>query len=111
MVNVFPPHQQPQIKAQLANILMSICSQRLIPAIGGGRLAAAEILIANSAVRNIIREGKSHQLDSVIQTSSREGMQSMDRTLVQLVQSGQITYDEARNFAVDLADFERMIRG
>ena len=111
MVNVFPPHQQPQIKAQLANILMAICSQRLIPAIGGGRIAAAEILIANSAVRNIIREGKTHQLDSVIQTSAQEGMQSMDRTLVQLVQSGQITYDEAKNFAVDLAEFERLMRG
>jgi twitching motility protein PilT len=111
MVNVFPPHQQPQIKAQLANILMAICSQRLIPAIGGGRIAASEILIANSAVRNIIREGKTHQLDSVIQTSAQEGMQSMDRTLVQLVQSGQITYDEAKNFAVDLQEFERMMRG
>ncbi len=111
MVNVFPPHQQPQIKAQLANILMAICSQRLVPAIGGGRLAASEILIANAAVRNIIREGKSHQLDSTIQTSAQEGMQSMDRTLVQLVQSGQITYDEAKNFAVDLTDFERMMRG
>ncbi|MCL2451925.1 type IV pilus twitching motility protein PilT [Candidatus Saccharibacteria bacterium] len=111
IVNVFPPHQQPQIKAQLANILMAICSQRLVPAIGGGRIAAAEILIANSAVRNIIREGKTHQLDSVIQTSSQEGMQSMDRTLVQLVQSGQITYDEAKNFAVDLSEFERMMRG
>ena len=111
MVNVFPPHQQPQIKAQLANILMAICSQRLIPAIGGGRLAAAEILIANAAVRNIIREGKTHQLDAVIQTSAEEGMQSMDRTLVLLVQSGQITYEEARNYAVDLTEFERMMRG
>jgi twitching motility protein PilT len=111
MVNVFPPHQQPQIKAQLANILMAICSQRLVPAIGGGRLAASEILIANSAVRNIIREGKTHQLDSVIQTSAQEGMQSMDRTLVQFVQSGQITYDEAKNFAVDIAEFDRMMRG
>ena len=111
MVNVFPPHQQPQIKAQLANILMAICSQRLIPAIGGGRLVAAEILIANSAVRNIIREGKTHQLDAVIQTSAEEGMQSMDHTLVGLVQSGQITYDEAKNYAVDLQEFERMMRG
>jgi twitching motility protein PilT len=111
MVNVFPPHQQPQIKAQLANILQAICSQRLIPAIGGGRIAAAEILIANAAVRNIIREGKTHQLDAVIQTSAAEGMQSMDRTLVQLVQSGQITYEEAKNYAVDLTEFERMMRG
>ena len=111
MVNVFPPHQQPQVKAQLGNMLQAICSQRLVPAIGGGRLAAAEIMIANSAVRNIIREGKSHQLDSVIQTSAQEGMQSMDRTLVQMVRSGQISYDEAKNFAVDLIEFERMMKG
>ena len=111
MVNVFPPHQQPQIKAQLGNMLMAICSQRLIPAIGGGRLVSAEILVANPAVRNIIREGKSHPLDQVIQTSAKEGMQSMDRTLVQLVQSGQITYDEAKNYAVDLDDLNRMMRG
>ena len=111
MVNVFPPHQQPQIKAQLGNMLMAICSQRLIPAIGGGRLVSAEILVANPAVRNIIREGKSHQLDQVIQTSAKEGMQSMDCTLVQLVQSGQITYDEAKNYAVDLDDLNRMMRG
>ena len=111
MVNVFPPHQQPQIKAQLGNILMAICSQRLVPAIGGGRICAAEILIANPAVRNIIREGKTHQLDAVIQTSAKEGMQSMDRTLVQLVQSGQITFDEAKNYAVDLDDLNRMMRG
>lgn len=111
MVNVFPPHQQPQIKAQLGNMLMAICSQRLIPAIGDGRLVSAEILVANPAVRNIIREGKSHQLDQVIQTSAKEGMQSMDRTLVQLVQSGQITYDEAKNYAVDLDDLNRMMRG
>jgi len=111
MVNVFPPHQQPQIKAQLGNMLMAICSQRLIPAIGGGRLVSAEILVANPAVRNIIREGKSHQLDQVIQTSAKEGMQSMDRTLVQLVQSGQITYDEAKNYAVDLDDLNRRMGG
>lgn len=111
MVNVFPPHQQPQVKAQLGNMLQAIVSQRLVPAIGGGRLAAAEIMIANPAVRNIIREGKSHQLDSVIQTSAAEGMQSMDRTLVQMVRSGQISYDEAKNFAVDLTEFDRMMKG
>ena len=111
MVNVFPPHQQPQIKAQLGNMLQAICAQRLVPAIGGGRIAAAEIMIANSAVRNIIREGKTHQLDAVIQTSAQEGMQSMDRTLGQLVKGGQITYDEARNFAVDVTEFERIMRG
>jgi twitching motility protein PilT len=111
MIDVFPPHQQPQIRSQLANILQAICSQRLVPAIGGGRLAAAEILIATAAVRNIIREGKAHQLDAVIQTGGDIGMQSMDKNLVAMVQGGTITYDEARNYAVDLGEFERMMRG
>lgn len=111
MIDVFPPHQQPQIRAQLSNILMAVCSQRLVPAIGGGRVIAAEILMANPAVRNIIREGKTHQLDAVIQTSADAGMQTMDRTLVGMVQSGIVTYDEARSFAVDVTEFERLMRG
>ncbi|MGE5312876.1 MAG: type IV pilus twitching motility protein PilT [Acidobacteriota bacterium] len=110
MIDVFPPHQQPQIRAQLSNILMAICSQRLVPAIGGGRVVAAEVLVATSAVRNIIREGKTHQLDAVIQTGADQGMQSMDKTLIGLVQAGTVTYDEARNYAVDLAEFDRMMR-
>jgi len=111
MIDVFPPHQQPQIRAQLANIIQAICSQRLIPAIGGGRIAAAEVLIATPAVRNIIREGKSHQLDAVIQTGAEHGMQSMDKTLVELIHGGTITYDEARNYAVDIEELDRMMRG
>lgn len=111
MIDVFPPHQQPQIRAQLSNILMAICSQRLVPSIGGGRAVAAEILVATSAVRNIIREGKTHQLDAVIQTGADQGMQSMDKTLVGLVQAGTVTYDEARNYAVDITEFDRMMRG
>lgn len=111
MIDVFPPHQQPQIRSQLANILQGICAQRLVPAIGGGRVVAAEVLVANPAVRNIIREGKSHQLDAVIQTGADQGMQTMDRTLVKLVQSGVVTYDDAREYAVDIAEFERLMRG
>ena len=111
MIDVFPPHQQPQIRSQLANILQGICCQRLIPAIGGGRVVATEVLVANPAVRNIIREGKAHQLDAVIQTGADQGMQTMDRTLVKLVQTGVITYDEARNYAVDLTEFNRLVRG
>lgn len=111
MIDVFPPHQQPQVRSQLANMIQGICSQRLIPAIGGGRVVAAEVLVANSAVRNIIREGKTHQLDAVIQTGADQGMQTMDRTLVKLIQTGAITYDEARNFAVDVNEFNRLIRG
>lgn len=111
MIDVFPPHQQPQIRAQLSNILMAICSQRLIPAIGGGRVVAAEILVTNPAVRNIIREGKAHQLDAVIQTGADQGMQTMDRTLAELVQKGIVTYDNAYEVAVDLVEFERLMKG
>lgn len=111
MVDVFPPHQQSQIRTQLSNILMAICSQRLVPAIGGGRIAAAEILVANSAVRNIIREGKTHQLEAVIQTGAEHGMQSMDKTLSTLVHNGTITYEEARNVAVDVEELDRLMRG
>jgi len=110
MVDVFPPHQQPQVRAQLGNMLMAICSQRLIPALGGGRIAAAEILVATPAVRNIIREGKSYQLEAVIQTGAEFGMQSMDRTLVNLIHTGIISYDEARNYAVDLEELDRLMR-
>lgn len=111
MIDVFPPHQQPQVRSQLANIIQGICAQRLVPAIGGGRVVAAEVLVANPAVRNIIREGKSHQLDAVIQTGADQGMQTMDRTLVKLVQTGVVTYDDAREYAVDVNEFERLMRG
>ena len=111
MIDVFPPHQQPQVRSQLSNILMGICAQRLVPAIGGGRVVAAEILVANPAVRSVIREGKTHQLDTIIQTGADQGMQTMDRTLVKLVQTGVITHDSAREFAVDLQEFERLSRG
>src|SRR6195952_2365963 len=96
MVDVFPPHQQQQIRVQLSGILMGICAQRLVPGIGGGRVVASETLVVTGAVRNIIREGKAHQLDAVIQTGSDQGMQTMDRTLASLVQAGTVTYDSAR---------------
>lgn len=111
MIDVFPPHQQPQVRAQLGNILMAICSQRLIPALGGGRVPASEVLIATPAVRNIIREGKNFQLEAVIQTGIEHGMQSMDKTLVGMVHAGTISYDEARNYAVDPEELDRMMRG
>lgn len=111
MIDVFPPHQQPQIRAQLSNILMAICSQRLVPAIGGGRVAANEILVATPAVRNIIREGKTHQLEAVIQTGGEFGMQSMDKTLAGMIHAGKISYDEARMVAVDVDELDRLMRG
>lgn len=111
MIDVFPPHQQQQIRVQLASMLQGVVSQRLIPAIGGGRLPAAEVLVANSAVRNIIREGKTHQLDAVIQTGADQGMQSMDRSLINMVHNGTITYEQAKSYALDVDELERMMRG
>lgn len=111
IVDVFPSHQQDQVRVQLSNMLMAICSQRLVPAINGGRVVATEIMVANSAVRALIREGKTHQLDTVIQTGASEGMQQMDKNLAQLVQSGVISYDTGKEYCVSLNDFERMVRG
>jgi len=111
IIDVFPPHQQPQVRAQLSNTLMAVCSQRLIPALGGGRVPAAEILVATPAVRNIIREGKTYQLEAVIQTGAEYGMQSMDHTLVSMIHGGVISYDEARNYAVDVEELDRLMRG
>ena len=110
IIDVFPPHQQQQIRIQMASILQGIVSQRLIPMIGGGRIAAAEIMVATPAVRNIIREGKTHQLDAVIQTGADHGMQSMDKTLVAMVREGKISYDEAKNYAINLEELDRMMR-
>ena len=111
MVDVFPSHQQPQVRTQLANMLMAICAQRLVPAIGGGRVVAAEIMVANSAIRSLIRDGKTHQIDTAIQTGADQGMQTMDRTLAKLVQTGVITYDSAREFAVDINELNRIVKG
>lgn len=111
MIDVFPAHQQPQVRTQLSNMLMAVCAQRLVPAIGGGRVVAAEIMVANSAIRSLIRDGKTHQLDTAIQTGAEQGMQTMDRTLAKLVQTGVITYDSAREFAVDIAELDRLVRG
>ena len=111
IIDVFPAHQQPQVRAQLANMLMAICSQRLVPAVAGGRVCAAEIMVANSAVRALIREGKTFQLDTAIQTGADQGMQTMDRTLAKLVQTGVITYDAAREYAVDINELNRYVKG
>ena len=111
MIDVFPSYQQPQVRSQLSNMLMAVCAQRLVPAIGGGRVVAAEIMVANSAIRALIRDGKTHQIDTAIQTGADQGMQTMDRTLAKLVQTGVITYDSAREYAVDVNELNRLVKG
>ncbi len=103
VIDVFPAHQQPQIRIQLANVLEAVISQQLIPtADGKGRIAAFEVLFANHAVRNLIREGKSHQLLSVMQTNRKAGMITMDEAIAQLYSQGKISRDDAIEFAQDV---------
>ncbi len=107
VIDVFPPHQQQQIRVQLSNVLEAIISQQLIPrADGKGRVAAFEILHANTAIRNLIREGKSHQIANIMQTSRRMGMITMDDAIVQLVREGKITRQMAVAFAQDADTIE-----
>lgn len=109
IIDVFPPYQQQQVRLQLSNILIGICSQQLIPLDGGGRVVATEILIANAAVRNCIREGKITQIASLMQTSSECQMHTMDQDLARMVKMGVISYEVARQFVYNLKDMERLI--
>jgi twitching motility protein PilT len=99
IVDVFPSHQQNQVRSQLASVLLGVVSQRLLPQVGGGRIPAVEIMFKNHAVENLIRENKIHQLDSVIETSLKEGMISLDRGLADLVRRGLVSVNDAFAFA------------
>lgn len=100
VIDVFPPHQQQQIRVQLSNVLEAVISQQLIPrADGMGRVAAFEVLHANAAIRNLIREGKTHQIPNIMQTNRRLGMISMDEAILQLLREGRITRQMAIAFA------------
>jgi twitching motility protein PilT len=99
IIDVFPAHQQNQVRSQLASVLLGVVSQRLLPKVGGGRIPAVEMMLNNHAVENLIRENKSYQIDSVIETSLREGMMSLDKSLAELVQRGLVTVDDAFVYA------------
>lgn len=99
IVDVFPAHQQNQVRSQLASVLLGVVSQRLVPKVGGGRIPAMEIMMNNHAVENLIRENKAYQIDSVIETSLREGMVSLDKSLADLIQRGLVTVDDALIYA------------
>lgn len=109
IIDVFPPHQQSQIRMQLANVLLGVVSQRLLPRAAGGRIVAAEVLVANNAVRNLIREAKTHQIGNIIQTSAAEGMISLDKVLAELVSKGEISLDDALTWALDPKAFKMMV--
>jgi twitching motility protein PilT len=101
VVDILPENQKNQGRLQLASTLIGIVSQRLVPRIKGGRVPACEVLIANYAVKNLIRENKIYQIDSVIDTSLSEGMISLERALVNLVHIGEITMEKAIEFSLN----------
>jgi twitching motility protein PilT len=111
VVDVFPPDQQDQIKVQLANSLEAVVAQQLLPMLGGGRCAAIEVMIATSAIRNLIREGKTYQIMSSIETGSQYGMQPMDKTLADMHKAGMISYEDALLRAIDRDNFLRLVKG
>lgn len=110
IVDVFPPHQQNQIKLQLSVVLEGVISQQLLRKKDGtGRMCATEIMVANSAIRNLIREGKTYQLDSVIQTGRKSHMMTMDYSIGKLYQDGHISSDEALQYAINKKNIEDIL--
>lgn len=110
IVDVFPEHQQAQIRLQLASTLEAVISQRLLPSIGGGRVAVAEVMTATSAVRTTIRDGKTHLLDNIIQTSVELGMMTLEMSLARAVQEGKITVETATAYAVRPEELSRLMK-
>ena len=110
IIDVFPAEQQNQVRSQLAGILEAVIAQRLVPITGGGRKAVSEIMLANPAIRNLIREGKTHQIDNVIRTSADIGMISIEHSLVQMVREGTITMETAQKYAVKPEEIIRLMK-
>lgn len=109
IIDMFPPEQQAQVRVQLASSLIGIFSQRLVPRVSGGLVPAYELLINNNAIGTLIREARTHEISSVIQTSSQEGMIDMDRSLADLVHRGEVTVEHAYEHAMDPKTFERYL--
>lgn len=110
IIDSFPGYQQNQVRSQLANILLGIVSQRLLPRLDGGRVPACEILMANNAIRNMIRENKTHQIDMVIGTSVEEGMISLDRYLADLVKRREISLETAQMHSLNANELKELIK-
>lgn len=109
IIDSFPSENQNQIRLQLSNALLGVFSQRLVPRISGGRIPAYELLIATSAVRNLIRENRTHEIDIVIETGSEVGMVSLNRSLAELVRAGEISVDDAYDYSLNLGGLEGLI--
>lgn len=111
ILDVFPPIQQPQVRAQLSNSLVGVCSQNLVKKVGGGRCAAHEIMLNTPAVANLIREGKTSQIYSTIQMGGKQGMQTMESCLAKLYQENKITYEDALGKSSKPDELQRLLGG
>jgi len=109
IIDVFPENQQDQVRMQLAGSMAGIVSMRLVPAIGGGRLPACEILLTSGAIQTAIRERKTHQVDNIIQTSGAMGMILMDASLAFLVKAGRVALDVARSYSIRPEELDRLV--
>jgi twitching motility protein PilT len=110
IIDVFPENQQQQVRTQVANTLEAVIAQRLVPMDSGGRRAVSEVMLNNSAISNMIREGKMHQIDNVIRTSSDIGMIYLERSLVNLVREGVISVQKAQEYAVHPEEVLRLLK-
>ena len=111
IIDVFPSHQQEQIRTQLSFVLLGVLSQQLIPRVGGkGRVLALEVLVVNSAVKSLVRESKAHQIYSVMQTSQRDGMKTMNQSLYELYQKKFISYEDMFDRTTDPDDLKRIMK-
>ena len=110
IIDSFPPHQQNQIRMQLASTILGILSRRLLPCLKGEVINAVELMIANSAIRNLIREGKTHQIDMVIETGSEDGMISLNRSLADLVNNGMVTLEDAERSSNNLNELKMLLK-
>ena len=109
IIDSFPSNQQNQIRVQLASVLLGIFSQRLVPRISGGRIPAYELLISTPAVRTLIREGRAHEIDTVIETNYEIGMVSLNRSLAELARNGEITIKDAIGHSLNPKGLEALI--
>lgn len=109
IVDVFPPYQQPQIRSQLASVLIGVMSIRLLPKIGGGLIPATEVMIADTAIRNVIRENRTFEVYNIIHSSGAKGMISLDRYLAELVKKNLVQYQSAVPFARDAELFSSLV--
>ena len=109
IIDVFPPNQQQQVRIQLSTVLQAVVSQQLIPSPTKGRVAVFEVMIVNPAIRNLIRESKTHQIDNAIHGGAAQGMQTMDYSLAQLVKAGDITREDAFMHCVNAEVLQKYI--